>query len=120
MKINYSLITRIFGWILLVGGVALIGWTLLYSYNIFTGKVEAPQILKLEAGVEGTSIKAATQAGELDIQKQVESLIQDQLKGFLPTNSIPKLLNLIISSILAGILMFGGGQISSIGIKLVK
>jgi len=29
--------SRIFGWILLILGVAVIGWTLMSSYNIFTG-----------------------------------------------------------------------------------
>lgn len=116
MKLNNIAISKIFGWILLLAGVALIGWTLLYSYNIFTGKADAPQILKLEAKAGGAPIKLELPAGEMDIQ----SLIQDQLKGILPTNSVPTLLNLIISSVLAGILIFGGSQISSLGIRLIK
>jgi hypothetical protein len=54
-----------------------------------------------------------------EIQDQLQKLVQDQLKGMLPANSIPQLLNLISWSILATILIFGGGQIASLGIKLL-
>lgn len=111
--------TKIFGWVLLVLGVTLIGWALLNSYNVFTGKVEAPQILKVEPKVESPSLKIEG-LGDIDLQKQMEGLIQSQLKGILPADSIPKLLNLVISSILAGIFIVGGGQISTIGIRLIK
>jgi hypothetical protein len=42
------------------------------------------------------------------------------LKEILPAEAITKMLNLIVWSILAGIFIFGGSQISSLGIKLLK
>jgi len=47
-------------------------------------------------------------------------MLGEQLKGLLPTDMLPKISNLAIWSILAWILIFGGGQISSLGIKLLK
>jgi len=107
--------TKIFGWVLLAAGIILIGWTLLSTYNIFTGEVAAPEIFKV-AGKEALP----KEKGALDIQAQMEKMISEQLKGILPVDTIPRLLNLIVWSILAGILIFGGAQISSLGIKLLK
>ena len=111
--------TKIFGWVLLVAGLILIGWTLLSTYNIFTGKVATPEIFKLpEAAKAPVAEEKIT--GIQDIQAQIEKMIGEQLKGIIPVETLPKLLNLIVWSILAGLLIFGGAQISSLGIKLIK
>jgi len=47
-------------------------------------------------------------------------MIGEQLKGMLPVDTLPKILNLAVWSTLAWILIFGGAQISSLGIKLLK
>ena len=107
--------TKIFGWVLLAAGIILIGWTLLSTYNIFTGEVAAPEIFKV-----AEKEVLPKEKGALDIQAQMEKMISEQLKGILPVDTIPRLLNLIVWSILAGILIFGGAQISSLGIKLIK
>lgn len=107
-------LAKIFGWILLIAGIILIGWTLLSSYNIFTGKTALPEFFELPE-------EALIQKGESqDTQVQIEKIIGEQLKGILPVDSITKLLNLIVWSILAFILIFGGSQISGLGIKLIK
>ena len=108
-------ITKIFGWVLLIAGIILIGWTLLSTYNIFTAKTAAPEIFKIAEEKE-----ILPKGGALDIQAQMEKMIGEQLKGILPVDALSKLLNLIVWSILAGILIFGGSQISSLGIKLIK
>lgn len=104
------------GWILFLAGIAIIFWSLCSSYNIFTGKVAAPEIFKItEKGA------FPLQNGETqDLQSQMEKMIGEQLKGILPADSIPKLLNLLSWSVFVGILIFGGAQISSLGIKLIK
>lgn len=107
---------KIFGWFLLLAGIIIIFWALYSSYNIFTAKTTAPEIFKTAEKEEVLSQKE----GILDIQAQMEEMIGEQLKGILPVDSIPKLLNLIAWSIFAGILIFGGAQISSLGIKLIK
>jgi len=100
----------IIGWLIFFTGISIIVLTLYYSYNIFTGKIAYPQIFKME--IKGPSDET-TLTG-------VEKLINEQLKKLLPLDTLPKLLNLIAWSILAGILIFGGNQISSLGIKLIK
>jgi len=111
-----ELTAKIFGWVLLLLGVAIIGWTLYSSYNIFTAKVAPPAFFEMPK--EAVKIPAAT--GIQDIQEQIGTIIGEQLKGFLPVDTLPKILNLLVWSILAGLLIFGGGQISNLGIKLIK
>ena len=109
---------KIFGWVLLVAGVAIIGWTLMSSYNIFTGKAAAPEIFELPR--EEVQAPTGEITGIQDIQAEMEKMIGEQLKGILPIDTIPKMLNLAVWSMLAFILIFGGSQISGLGIKLIK
>ncbi len=114
--------TKIFGWVLLIAGLAIIGWTLYSSYNILTGKTKGPEIFKVEEKItkEITTPKGKLPTSPAELQKELEKMIGEQLKGIFPVDILPKLLNLIVWSILAGILIFGGTQISSLGIKLIK
>ena len=91
-------LTKIIGWLIFSIGLAIIIWTLFTSYNIFTKQTVVPQVFEME----------------------LESMVSEQLKGLLPTDFLPELLNLMSWSILAGILIFGGSQISYLGIKLIK
>jgi len=109
---NYS---KIVGSLLLIGGVSVIVWTLMSSYNIFTAKAAVPEFFGMPQ--EKTSTQTG---GTQDIQEQMQQMISEQLKGFLPANSIPQFLNLTVWSILAGLLIFGGTQIAGLGIKLMK
>lgn len=115
-----DLATKIFGWVLLLAGVAIISWTLVFSYDIFTGKELAPEIFSSSAENNGGSAVAPGEGGGMDIQAEMEKIIGEQLKGILPVDTLPKLLNLAVWSMLAGLLIFGGGQISNLGIKLIK
>jgi hypothetical protein len=109
---NFSKIT---GWVLLIAGVILIGWVLFSSYNIFTARAELPEFF-----VEsyGGPAEASGEGGE--IPSQIQQMISEQLKGIIPADSIIKLLNLVVWSMLAFILIFGGSQIAGLGIKLIK
>ena len=99
--------------VLFLGGLAAILYSLYSSYNIFTAKISAPEIFKIE------QIKA-TSVAQQGIEAPLQNLLQDQLKGLLPAGSISGLLNLMSWSIFSGILIFGGSQISWLGIKLLK
>lgn len=110
----------VFGWILLIAGLIIIGWTLLSSYNIFTGKKAIPEVFIIETKeVSVTTPEAAPMTPE-EIQKEMEKMIEEQLKEVLPADLLTGILNLTAWSILAFILIFGGAQISGIGIKLIK
>lgn len=104
---------KVLGLILLLGGLAVIIYGLYSSYNIFSAKTSPPEIFVAEKG-------KTVLPGSQDLQAQMEKLIQEQLKGILPANSITQLLNLISWSIFAGILFIGGGQIAGLGVKLLK
>ncbi len=107
-------IRKILGLILLLLGLLVIFYGLYSSYNIFTAKTPAPEIFETETSV------SAQKSGTFDIQAQLQEAISNQLKGLLPVNSLSTILNLAAWSIFAGILIFGGAQISSLGIKLIK
>jgi hypothetical protein len=111
-----DLAIKILGWGLLIIGVIMIGWTLYSSYNIFTGKTAAPEVFKEEVLTSEESLPASPS----EIQKEMEKIIGEQLKKILPVDTMLGLLNLAVWSMLAFILVFGGGQISSLGIKLIK
>ncbi len=106
--------TKIFGWALLIAGILIIAWTLYSSYNMFTGQAAIPEIFQTE---EASSQKKETSNS---IESQMQEMIGEQLKGLIPADTIPKLFNLTVWAVLAGILIFGGAQISNIGVKLVK
>lgn len=110
--------TKIIGWITFLAGVLIIIFTLYYSFIIFSGKIPPPQFFKIEAKEVTSKGKIPTSPQE--IQKQLGQMIAEQLKEILPVDFLPKILNLIVWSILAWILIFGGSQIASLGIKLLK
>jgi len=86
----------------------IIGWSLYSSYNVFTGRKSAPEIIKIET---------KTKKGE---SSAIESMLSGQLREILPADSLPKSLNLAIWSMMVFVLIYGGAQISGIGIKLLK
>ena len=108
---NYSKI--VVGWIVFITGILIIAWTLLNSYNIFTMKAQAPEFFT-------TPNESVAQTTSGDMQEQIEIIIKEQLKGMIPVDAIPVIFNLAIWSILAFILVFGGGQIASLGIKMIS
>lgn len=109
-------------WTLLLGGLAIILWSLYSSYNIFTGKTSAPGIFQVEEkeSPAPTSTKGKTPTTQDELQKEMEKMIEGQLKEIVPAKTLMGLLNLITWSIFVGLLIFGGGQISSLGIKLMR
>jgi len=105
---------RIIGFSLLLIGVVIILYALYASYGILTGEKEPPEIF--ESSTEQSAADAIN--GELEVQMQ--ALLQEQLKGILPEEALPKTFNLFAWSILAGILIFGGSQIAGLGVKLLR
>jgi len=112
-------IQKILGLIILILGLALIFYAIFSSYNIFTGKSQPPEIFKTTGSKTAASPSKAASPQE-QAQKLIEEGLQQQLQTMLPADSLPKILNLISWSILAWILIFGGVQISGLGINLLK
>ncbi|MGQ9778233.1 MAG: hypothetical protein ACUVQ9_13660 [Thermodesulfobacteriota bacterium] len=122
IKLNSMDFKTIIGWLTFFAGLAIIVFTLYSSYNIFTGKTPGPEFFKIEEKITSapTIQKGKTPKSLEEIQQQLGQMISEQLKEIFPVGSLTKILNLIVWSILAGILVFGGSQISGLGIKLLK
>lgn len=110
------------GWVLLLVGLVIILWGLYSAYNVFTGKTVAPEIFKIPE--EGPKVSLPAQGkiplSQVEPQKEMEKMVGEQLKGLIPSETFSKLLNLISWSLFLGILIFAGGQIAGLGIKLIK
>lgn len=107
-------LTEPIGWITFLLGVSIMIFTIYQSYNIFTGKIEAPEIFEQEVRKTQAPTEITT------TQSGIQEMISEQLKGILPVGSIYKLLNLSVWTIFAGIFLFAGTQIAGLGIKLIK
>jgi len=113
---------KILGWILLVAGLFIIFWILYSTYNIFTGKTQAPEIFKAEEKKQILSEEEdkTSFSFQEETQEEMKKMVEEQIKEMVPSEFMSKILNLISWSILAGILIFGGSKISGIGIRLIK
>ena len=103
---------QIIGYFLILLGLIIVFASLFASYQVFTGTRAVPEIFK-------TSEKADSKNNASSIEKQIEETVQKQISQILPSDSVTRLLNLISWSILAGILLLGGGQVAGIGVKLI-
>ncbi|MDO8473937.1 MAG: hypothetical protein Q7S62_00050 [bacterium] len=116
-------ISRIIGFALLAGGVGIILYSLYASFTFFTGSATPPEIFSVDTQDSIVGEKRAQDFSLNSIQdlgSQIPKLLEGQLQGMLPAGLIPRMLNLTVWSIFAGILMLGGGQIAGLGIKLLK
>jgi len=111
--------SKIIGWLVFFIGLGLMAWALFHSYDIFTSKAPVPEFFKTSSQDELGRIPI-TQVTIEDPQAQMTQVIQQQLKDLIPTESIIRLLNLAVWSMLAFILLSGGSQIAGLGIKLVR
>ena len=102
---------KIIGYFLLLAGLLLIIIPLWHTYDIFTGKATPPLVF-----VRPVSLKVNENVSALDIQGQV----QNALIKIMPIDFIDNTLNLSAWLLLAWILIYGGGKIADIGIKLIK
>jgi hypothetical protein len=112
---------RVLGFILLLVGIAVVGYTLIASFQIFTGKTIPPQVFSEVMQAQPSSQVFKGQVGSLEaIQGQIENAVGAQLKAFIPKGAIPRALNLFAWSLLAGIMILGGSKIAGLGVRLLK
>ena len=108
ISLRYQLVI---GYVLLLIGVLLIAVPLWQTFNIFTGKALPPQVFMRPA-----VLKVNDNVGVLDVGGQ----IQNALIKILPVDLIDNTLNLGSWMLLMWILIYGGGKIAEIGVKLLK
>lgn len=104
---------RIIGILLLITGLGLITYTLFLSFTFFTGSAIPPEIFMVP-------IPTSLPVSETFSLENIPGLLESQLQNILPSDVIPKMLNFAVWSVFAGILIFAGTQISSLGIKLMR
>jgi len=104
-------INRVIGYVLLIIGILLIVLPLWQTYNIFTGKSLPAQVF-----MKPIPFKVDQNVNPNDIQGQ----IQNALVKIIPVDYIDNTLNLAAWLILMFILIYGGGKIAEIGVKLIK
>lgn len=114
-------VQKILGFALVAGGIGLILYSLYASFTFFTGSATPPEIFSLsEMQIEEKSRDISLSLNPQDLPLQLTQLLQGQLKGLVPANTVPIVLNLTIWSMFAGLLMLGGAQIAGLGIRLLK
>ena len=99
------------GYVLLLIGILLIAMPLWQTYNIFTGASQPANVFAMPV-----TLKANPNVGALDIQGQ----IQNALVKIIPVDFIDSAINLSAWLLLMWILIYGGGKIAEIGVKLIK
>ena len=102
---------KIIGYVLLLIGVLLIVMPLWQTYNIFTGATVPSQVF-----ARPVVLKINENVSPLDIPGQ----IQNALIRVIPIDFIDNILNLITWLLLMWILIYGGGKIAEIGVKLLN
>jgi hypothetical protein len=117
--------SKVFGWFLLLFGLAMMGWAVYSSYQVFTGQILPPQIFVPTNQSVNTNQQTDQGFGLFgDLQKQISDLIGLQLnkriQGLMPIDAIFQTFNLVSWSVFLGIVIFAGSQVASLGIKLIK
>src|SRR3989338_92762 len=101
---------QLIGWFLVLLGILLIICALYDSFNIFTGSKSAPEIFSAEqsssavakpAGSPEAQAPTPNFGGAGQAQELVGQMLQEQLHGLLPADSITSSLNLVSWSMLA-------------------
>ena len=114
------MITKVTGIILLTLGLAIILGSLYSSYNIFTGVTKVPQIFNFSQQTVPSTSGNQTSGLQDQLEQSLGNIIGEQIKGILPQDVLPTLLNLISWSIFIGLAILAGTQIANLGIKLIK
>ena len=92
-------------------GILLIILPLCQTYNIFNGKAMPTQVF-----MRPVALTVNNKVSALDIPGQV----QNALIKIIPVDFIDNILNLITWLLLMWILIYGGGKIAEIGVKLLN
>lgn len=121
----FSKVQKVLGLVLLTAGLAIITWGLYSSFQIFTAKVQPPEIFALPFQGTPAQETSPTKSGINSllgglIGVDIEKVVGGEIQKILPADYLPRLLNLLSWSVFSGILFFGGSQMAGLGIKLMK
>ncbi|GBD34237.1 hypothetical protein HRbin34_00565 [bacterium HR34] len=117
-----KLVNYISGYILLIVGVLIIGFVLYDAFLVFKGTKEITSFVHFENQVVETELP------QIDIKNfdpnQLGSILQNisqnQISKIIPKEAIEKVIDSVLYSAIAFVLIYGGSKISGIGISLIK
>lgn len=131
-----SFYEKILGTILLIAGLAVIGYSIQLGINIFINAKNPPDLFGQAAfssaplnNPSASPAKPATQnlstANPADIQKMITDnlLSPEMIKSIIPPEMfsyIPRVLNLSVFTLFLWVLITAGAKIASLGISLIK
>lgn len=110
--------SKIFGFIILLCGLAIIFWALYQVYGVYTQKITVPSFFEVPEETKSIGDTLPKNIGTID--QKLQSLISQQIGQIIPSGSIAQILNFVAFSILLGLVIYGGSQVAGIGIKLMK
>ncbi len=113
---NYD---KLFGYLLLLLGIVIIIITVIYSFQIFTGKTSAPDLFKKEITITQNTKIDSNNLTQENMQNYVSQTVQESINKMLPENFTTKIVNLACWGAFAGIAIFAGGKIGGLGINLI-
>ncbi len=113
-EIIINMLNKILGFCFLAFGILVIFWGLWASYQIFNGNREVPEVFKAPEETAGKTNLTGT-----EVEEQMKQILGEQIGNLIPAGSTTKTLNLVSWSIFMFILIYAGGKISGIGIKLL-
>lgn len=115
---------KLSAWLIVIAGLSVIGWTIFSSYGFFTGQKIFPQVFKPVA--EEAQLKTAITAAPKDsaeaqafAQVKMQQAIGESVSKLFPAEAVFQLLNMTSWIIFASFLVFAGGRIAGIGVKLL-
>ncbi|MDD5568919.1 MAG: hypothetical protein PHG23_00660 [Candidatus Pacebacteria bacterium] len=108
-------IKQLLGVILIVVGLFVVFWTMYTSYLFFTAQAEFPQVFSNSAAANTGNNQA-----QGTMQDQINAMLGDQMKQFIPEGTVTGLLNITSWSIFAFIFIYGGIKIASLGNDFLK
>lgn len=112
---------KFLGFFLLFLGLGIIFYTLFISFEMVSGSRDLPEIFPTFSKEKSISQKEINFPKNLqDLQKVQEEIIAQQISNLFPPDYLQRIFNLIAWSIMSAIFIFGGSQLSSLGIKLIK
>jgi len=112
---------RILGFLLLITGLVVIALSIFTSFMIFTGKIDAPNVIKIQS-IVNVQVQQSGQnpVNSSDIQKELQKMIDQGIKDLVPAEIISRILNLMIFALFASFMIFAGAQIAGLGVKLMR
>lgn len=120
------------GSVLLIAGLAIIGYSIYSGINVFLKAQNPPEIFKpIDFSKTADSSSAAkelpkniTEINPADLQKMLsENINPEMIKSIIPPEIFsyaPRLMNYSAFSIFLWVLIIAGGKVSALGISLIK